>query len=147
LSPSGFVSLDPLFLSPESNGCATTSLTDILPCYKLNLDVGMSNDNATGLGLAVSSSLFIGSSFVIKKVGHRKAALSGKRAAESREAAAAERGMDGSNQNDIWIGLQVYYNLGELRPAVDALVFKYKVTGIKSINTALDMTTNSRIRN
>ncbi|KAJ4772572.1 Conserved oligomeric Golgi complex subunit 5 [Rhynchospora pubera] len=54
-------------------------------------------------------------------------------------AAAAERGMDGSNQNDIWIGLQVYYNLGELRPAVDALVSKYKVVGIKSINTALDM--------
>ncbi|KAJ3676235.1 hypothetical protein LUZ60_003647 [Juncus effusus] len=54
-------------------------------------------------------------------------------------AAAAERGMDGSNQNDIWCGLQVYYNLGELRPAVDALISKYKVSGIKSINTALDM--------
>ncbi|KAF3336814.1 conserved oligomeric Golgi complex subunit 5-like isoform X1 [Carex littledalei] len=62
---------------------------------------------------------------------------SGKLRAEA--AAAAERGMDGSNQNDIWVGLQVYYNLGELRPAVEALVSKYKVAGIKSINTALDM--------
>ncbi|KAJ1685662.1 hypothetical protein LUZ63_017052 [Rhynchospora breviuscula] len=42
--------------------------------------MGMSSDNSTGLALAVSSSFFIGSSFVIKKVGHRKAAHSGMRA-------------------------------------------------------------------
>ncbi|KAJ3671915.1 hypothetical protein LUZ60_007994 [Juncus effusus] len=42
--------------------------------------MGMSKDNARGFALAASSSLFIGLSFVIKKVGHRKAALSGMRA-------------------------------------------------------------------
>ncbi|MED6130780.1 hypothetical protein PIB30_003801 [Stylosanthes scabra] len=38
-------------------------------------------DNVTGLILAVSSSVFIGSSFIVKKMGLRKAATTGKRAA------------------------------------------------------------------
>ncbi|XP_025641392.1 probable magnesium transporter NIPA1 isoform X1 [Arachis hypogaea] len=38
-------------------------------------------DNVTGLILAVSSSVFIGSSFIIKKMGLRRAATTGKRAA------------------------------------------------------------------
>ncbi|KAG6466229.1 conserved oligomeric Golgi complex subunit 5-like [Zingiber officinale] len=50
-----------------------------------------------------------------------------------------ERGMDESNQNDIWCGLQVFYNLGELRSAVDTIVSKYKGIGVKSVGTALDM--------
>nr|CAD1828340.1 unnamed protein product [Ananas comosus var. bracteatus] len=54
-------------------------------------------------------------------------------------AAAVERGMDASNQNDVWGGLQVFYNLGELRPAVDALVAKYRAAGAKSVAAALDM--------
>lgn len=41
---------------------------------------GMSTDNIKGLVLALSSSLFIGSSFIIKKKGLKKAALSGIRA-------------------------------------------------------------------
>lgn len=52
---------------------------------------------------------------------------------------AVERGMEESNPNDIWCGLQVFYNLGELRSTVDALVNKYKGLGIKSVSTALDM--------
>ncbi|XP_020110169.1 probable magnesium transporter NIPA2 isoform X2 [Ananas comosus] len=40
----------------------------------------MSKDNLRGFALALSSSFFIGSSFVIKKIGLRKAALSGVRA-------------------------------------------------------------------
>lgn len=47
-----------------------------------------------------------------------------------------ERGMDDHNQNDIWCGLQVFYNLGELRSSVDQLVGKYKMLGVKS---AVDM--------
>lgn len=47
--------------------------------------------------------------------------------------------MDESNQNDIWCGLQVFYNLGELRSTVDALVNKYKGMGVKSVGAALDM--------
>ncbi|XP_072984460.1 conserved oligomeric Golgi complex subunit 5 [Typha latifolia] len=54
-------------------------------------------------------------------------------------AAAVERGMDNSNQNDIWCGLQVFYNLGELRPAVESLINKYKAVGAKSVAAALDM--------
>ncbi|CAL9171740.1 unnamed protein product [Musa hybrid cultivar] len=56
---------------------------------------------------------------------------------------AVERGMDESNQNDIWCGLQVFYNLGELRSAVDTLVSKYKGVGVKSVGVALDMKTIS----
>ncbi|XP_010924233.1 conserved oligomeric Golgi complex subunit 5 [Elaeis guineensis] len=52
---------------------------------------------------------------------------------------AVERGMDESNQNDIWCGLQVFYNLGELRSTVDSLINKYKGIGVKSVGSALDM--------
>ncbi|XP_044980575.1 probable magnesium transporter NIPA4 isoform X2 [Hordeum vulgare subsp. vulgare] len=41
---------------------------------------GMSTDNAKGLALAVSSSAFIGASFIVKKMGLRRAADSGVRA-------------------------------------------------------------------
>ncbi|KAG8089531.1 hypothetical protein GUJ93_ZPchr0011g27765 [Zizania palustris] len=41
---------------------------------------GMSTDNAKGLVLAVSSSAFIGASFIVKKMGLRRAADSGVRA-------------------------------------------------------------------
>lgn len=36
--------------------------------------MGLSNENVTGLILALASSLFIGSSFIIKKQGLRRAA-------------------------------------------------------------------------
>ncbi|PKA62218.1 hypothetical protein AXF42_Ash015103 [Apostasia shenzhenica] len=52
---------------------------------------------------------------------------------------AVERGMDEHNQNDIWCGLQVFYNLGEMRSTVDQLINKYKVAGVKSVGAALDM--------
>lgn len=52
---------------------------------------------------------------------------------------AVEKGMDEMNQNDIWCGLQVFYNLGELRSTVDALVNKYKGIGVKSVSAALDL--------
>ncbi|WMV50519.1 hypothetical protein MTR67_043904 [Solanum verrucosum] len=41
---------------------------------------GMSSDNIKGLVLALSSSLFIGASFIIKKKGLKKAGASGVRA-------------------------------------------------------------------
>ncbi|XP_077231977.1 Golgi transport complex protein-like protein isoform X2 [Tasmannia lanceolata] len=50
-----------------------------------------------------------------------------------------ERGMEGLNQAEVGIGLQVFYNLGELRPTVDGLINKYKNQGVKSIGSALDM--------
>ncbi|MCL7028996.1 hypothetical protein MKW94_012421 [Papaver nudicaule] len=50
-----------------------------------------------------------------------------------------ERGMEGLNQAEVGSGLQVFYNLGELRPTVDSLINKYKNQGIKSISVALDM--------
>ncbi|XP_004504357.1 probable magnesium transporter NIPA1 [Cicer arietinum] len=43
--------------------------------------MGMSKDNVTGLLLALSSSVFIGSSFIIKKMGLKKAGTTGKSAA------------------------------------------------------------------
>ena len=43
---------------------------------------GMSSDNAKGLVLAVSSSAFIGASFIVKKKGLKKAGASGVRAGE-----------------------------------------------------------------
>lgn len=46
-----------------------------LPSYK-----GMSSDNVKGLILALSSSFFIGASFIIKKKGLKKAGASGVRA-------------------------------------------------------------------
>ncbi|XP_065851842.1 conserved oligomeric Golgi complex subunit 5 [Euphorbia lathyris] len=50
-----------------------------------------------------------------------------------------ERGMDGLNQAEVGTGLQVFYNLGELRVTVEQLVNKYKGIGVKSVSTALDM--------
>lgn len=41
---------------------------------------GMSSDNIKGLILAMSSSIFIGSSFIIKKMGLKKAGSTGLRA-------------------------------------------------------------------
>ncbi|KAE9604834.1 putative magnesium transporter NIPA [Lupinus albus] len=43
--------------------------------------MAISSDNLIGLIMALSSSIFIGSSFIIKKMGLRKAASNGKRAA------------------------------------------------------------------
>lgn len=45
--------------------------------------MGISKDNVTGLILAVSSSVFIGSSFIIKKMGLKKAGTTGKSAGSS----------------------------------------------------------------
>ena len=42
--------------------------------------MGISSDNVHGLVLAVSSSVFIGSSFIIKKKGLKKAGTTGTRA-------------------------------------------------------------------
>jgi len=42
--------------------------------------MGISSDNVIGLCLALSSSIFIGSSFIIKKMGLKKAATNGNRA-------------------------------------------------------------------
>jgi len=42
--------------------------------------MGTTHDNVVGLVLAVSSSVFIGSSFIVKKMGLIKAASNGKRA-------------------------------------------------------------------
>lgn len=44
---------------------------------------GMSTDNIKGLLLALSSSLFIGASFIVKKKGLKKAGASGVRAGEA----------------------------------------------------------------
>ncbi|CAN6342224.1 unnamed protein product [Urochloa humidicola] len=57
----------------------------------------------------------------------------------SEASAVIDRGVAESNQNDVWCGLQVYYNLGELKPAVEGLVGKYKAAGAKSVTVALDM--------
>uniref|UniRef100_A0A452YZT1 Conserved oligomeric Golgi complex subunit 5 helical domain-containing protein n=1 Tax=Aegilops tauschii subsp. strangulata TaxID=200361 RepID=A0A452YZT1_AEGTS len=57
----------------------------------------------------------------------------------SEASAVIDRGITESNQNDIWCGLQVYYNLGELKPAVEGLVGKCKAAGAKSVTVALDM--------
>ncbi|KAF9590055.1 hypothetical protein IFM89_030367 [Coptis chinensis] len=50
-----------------------------------------------------------------------------------------ERGMEGLNQAEVGSGLQVFYNLGELRSSVDTLINKYKNQGVKSVSGALDM--------
>lgn len=50
-----------------------------------------------------------------------------------------ERGLEGFNQAEVGAGLQVFYNLGELRGTVEGLVSKYKNVGVKSIANALDM--------
>uniref|UniRef100_A0A5B7BKL1 Conserved oligomeric Golgi complex subunit 5 n=1 Tax=Davidia involucrata TaxID=16924 RepID=A0A5B7BKL1_DAVIN len=50
-----------------------------------------------------------------------------------------ERGLEGLNQAEVGAGLQVFYNLGELRATVDGLINKYKSQGVKSVSVALDM--------
>lgn len=50
-----------------------------------------------------------------------------------------DRGMEGLNQAEVGTGLQVFYNLGELRATVEQMVNKYKVMGVKSVSAALDM--------
>ncbi|GMJ08470.1 Conserved Oligomeric Golgi Complex 5 [Hibiscus trionum] len=50
-----------------------------------------------------------------------------------------EKGMEGLNQAEVGTGLQVFYNLGELRGTVEQLVNKYKGMGVKSVSIALDM--------
>ncbi|KAI3780433.1 hypothetical protein L2E82_10414 [Cichorium intybus] len=54
-----------------------------------------------------------------------------------------ERGLEGFNQAEVGAGLQVFYNLGELRTTVDTLINKYKTQGVKSVSVALDMKTIS----
>ncbi|CAN1160734.1 Conserved oligomeric Golgi complex subunit 5 [Linum perenne] len=53
------------------------------------------------------------------------------------------KGMEGLNQAEVGTGLQVFYNLGELKVTVEQLVSKYKGIGTKSIVAALDMKTIS----
>lgn len=53
--------------------------------------------------------------------------------------AVLESGLEGLNQAEVGAGLQVFYNLGELRATVDRLINKYKSMGVKSIAAALDM--------
>ncbi|KAL0801215.1 hypothetical protein Bca101_056391 [Brassica carinata] len=50
-----------------------------------------------------------------------------------------ERGMEGLNQAEVGTGLQVFYNLGELKVTVDQLVNKYKGMAVKSVGVAMDM--------
>ncbi|XP_068657268.1 conserved oligomeric Golgi complex subunit 5-like [Aristolochia californica] len=50
-----------------------------------------------------------------------------------------ERGMECLNQAEVGSGLQVFYNLGELKDTVEGLVTKYKSQGVKSIAAALHM--------
>ncbi|KAM0041638.1 putative oligomeric Golgi complex subunit 5 protein [Helianthus debilis subsp. tardiflorus] len=52
---------------------------------------------------------------------------------------ALERGLEGFNQAEVGAGLQVFYNLGELRSMVDDFINKYKSQGVKSVSFALDM--------
>ncbi|KAL7143584.1 hypothetical protein ABFS83_08G201700 [Erythranthe nasuta] len=50
-----------------------------------------------------------------------------------------EKGLESLNQPEVGLGLQVFYNMGELRGTVDGLVSKYKQIGVKSVSNALDM--------
>ncbi|XP_052178472.1 conserved oligomeric Golgi complex subunit 5 isoform X2 [Diospyros lotus] len=50
-----------------------------------------------------------------------------------------EKGLEGLNQAEVGAGLQVFYNLGELRATVDGLINKYKNQGVKSVSVTLDM--------
>ncbi|CAK9168386.1 unnamed protein product [Ilex paraguariensis] len=50
-----------------------------------------------------------------------------------------ERGLEGLNQAEAGAGLQVFYNLGELRLTIDGLISKYKGMAVKSLSGALDM--------
>jgi hypothetical protein len=50
-----------------------------------------------------------------------------------------EKGMEALNQAEVGSILQVYYNMGELKPTVESLIGKYKQQTIKSVSIALDM--------
>ncbi|XP_002985481.2 conserved oligomeric Golgi complex subunit 5 [Selaginella moellendorffii] len=50
-----------------------------------------------------------------------------------------EAGMKAFNQAQVGAALQVYFNLGELRPTVESVIQKYKSQAVKSIASALDM--------
>jgi hypothetical protein len=50
-----------------------------------------------------------------------------------------EKGMEALNQSEVGSGLQVYYNMGELKPTVEGMVGKYKSMAVKSISTAFDL--------
>lgn len=50
-----------------------------------------------------------------------------------------ERGMEGLNQAEVGTGLQVFYNLGELKVTVEQVIVKYKGMGAKNVSAALDM--------
>lgn len=47
--------------------------------------------------------------------------------------------MEGLNQAEVASGLQVFYNLGELRSTVDGLINKYKTQCVRAVSSALDM--------
>lgn len=63
-------------MAPPPDAVAGVSL--VAAAYR-----GMSADNIKGLALALSSSAFIGASFIVKKKGLKKAAAAGDRAGES----------------------------------------------------------------
>ncbi|GAB2242838.1 hypothetical protein Droror1_Dr00019613 [Drosera rotundifolia] len=50
-----------------------------------------------------------------------------------------ERGVLGLNQAEVGSGLQVFYNLGELKETVEGLVKKYRDLGVKCIEGVFDM--------
>ncbi|KAB5568421.1 hypothetical protein DKX38_002214 [Salix brachista] len=50
-----------------------------------------------------------------------------------------ERGMEGLNQAEVGTGLQVLYNLRELKVTVEQLANKYMEIGVKSVGLTLDM--------
>lgn len=50
-----------------------------------------------------------------------------------------EKGMEALNQAEVGSILQVYYNMGELKPTVESLIGKYKGLTVKSVSIALDM--------
>ncbi|KAJ6685132.1 CONSERVED OLIGOMERIC GOLGI COMPLEX COMPONENT 5 [Salix purpurea] len=50
-----------------------------------------------------------------------------------------DRGMEGLNQAEVGTGLQVFYNLRELKVTVEQLANKYRGIGVKSVGLTLDM--------
>ncbi|KAJ6730705.1 CONSERVED OLIGOMERIC GOLGI COMPLEX COMPONENT 5 [Salix viminalis] len=50
-----------------------------------------------------------------------------------------ERGMEGLNQAEVGTGLQVFYNLRDLKVTVEQLANKYRGIGVKSVGLTLDM--------
>lgn len=50
-----------------------------------------------------------------------------------------EKGMEALNQAEVGSILQVYYNMGELKPTVESSIGKYKALTVRSVSIALDM--------